>query len=234
MLDRVDLELVPGEVVALVGMTGAGKSTLAAMLPRLRDPDGGRVLIGCGGAWVDARELALDPLRSRVQVVAQDSFLFSDSLAGNLRIGNPHASDEDLVEAMRMAAAEDVLATLPQGLESRIGERGVTLSGGQRQRVCIARALLARPSILCLDDATSALDAITERRILGSLRGGRDLALARCAVLIITSRLATVQLADRVLMLDGGRISGTGTHDQLLASSAAYRRLLALDAEDAA
>ncbi len=235
ILAGVDLELRPGEVVALVGATGSGKSTLASLLPRLRDPDAGRVLLGADGAWTDIRSLRLNELRRAVQVVYQDSFLFSDSLAGNLRMAAPDASDAELLTALSAAAAEDVLTSLPAGLASRIGERGVTLSGGQRQRVCIARALLARPAVLCLDDATSALDALTERRILLALRGGGGPGTTPvCAVLLIASKLSTIRQADRVVMLDGGRIAAIGTHEQLVADSAPYRDLLGLEPGDAA
>jgi ABC-type multidrug transport system fused ATPase/permease subunit len=220
ILAGVDLAVAPGELVALVGATGSGKSTLASLLPRLRDPDAGRVLLG----GEDVSSLKLRELRRAVQVVYQDSFLFSDSLAGNLRMAAPGAGDDELLAALSAAAAEDVLSSLPQGLASRIGERGVTLSGGQRQRVCIARALLARPAVLCLDDATSALDALTERRILDSLRARRD-----CAVLLIASKLSTIRQADRVLLLDGGRIAAAGTHEMLIASSRSYRDLLGLE-----
>jgi ABC-type multidrug transport system fused ATPase/permease subunit len=225
ILDGVELVLNPGELVALVGATGSGKSTLASLLPRLRDPDGGRVLLG----GVDLRTLRLRELRCAVQVVYQDSFLFSDSLAGNLRMAAPQATDEDLLTALKAAAAEDVLTSLPDGLASRIGERGVTLSGGQRQRVCIARALLAKPAVLCLDDATSALDALTERRVLDGLRARRD-----CAVLMIASKLSTIRQADRVLLLERGRIAAAGSHESLIALSREYRDLLGLEPEEAA
>jgi ABC-type multidrug transport system fused ATPase/permease subunit len=226
VLERLDLDLAPGEVVALVGATGAGKSTLAHLLPRLADPDDGMVAIGdAERGWRDVRALRLATLRQRVQVVYQDSFLFSDTVAANLRLGRPGASDEDVREALRLASAEDIVAGLSDGLATVIGERGTTLSGGQRQRLCLARALIARPAVLCCDDATSALDAVTERRILDNLRtlGGGT------TTLLIASKLSTILLADRVVLLERGRIAASGKHEELVATNAAYRELLGLD-----
>jgi ABC-type multidrug transport system fused ATPase/permease subunit len=220
ILDQLDLELRPGEVVALVGVTGAGKSTLASLLPRLRDPDGGCVRLN----GVDVRTLRLAELRSRIQVVQQDSFLFSDSIAGNLLMAAPQASEAEMWSALERTAAKDFVAALPQGLAAEVGERGVTLSGGQRQRLCLARALMAKPWVLCGDDATSALDALTERTILAGLR--RD--LRGTAVLLIASKRSTVQLADRVVLLANGRIAADGTHAELIGDNPAYRELLGL------
>lgn len=222
ILADVDLELRPGEITALVGITGSGKSTIASLLPRLRDPDGGRVLL----AGVDVRDLRLDEVRSRIQVVYQDSFLFSDTIAGNLRMAAPDATDAQVWDALERADAKAFVEALPTGLAAEIGERGVTLSGGQRQRLCLARALIAQPWVLCGDDATSALDALTERTILGRIR--RDLQAS--AVLLIASKRSTVQLADRVLLLENGRIVADGTHAELTVGSAAYRDLLGLTA----
>lgn len=230
ILHDCSLELNPGEIVALVGATGTGKSLLASLLPRLVDVKQGRVLLGSAEhGWQDVRDLALDPLRHRVHVVPQESFLFSDTLAANLRLGAPDASDQQLLEALRMAAAEDVLERLPHGLATPLGDRGVTLSGGQRQRLNLARALLGRPDVLCLDDATSALDAISERAVLENIRQlpqnhGRAITL-----LVISSKLSTILLADRVLMLDGGRIADSGSHQQLLQRNPQYRDLLGID-----
>ncbi|HYE07449.1 MAG TPA: ABC transporter ATP-binding protein [Planctomycetota bacterium] len=226
ILAHVDLTVAPGTVVALVGVTGSGKSTLLATLARLIDTDGGTVAIGSDDAgWTDVRRLRLDPLRRRVQVVAQEAFLFSDTLAANLRLGDPTAGDDELRAALTAAAADDVLAGLPDGLAARVGERGVTLSGGQRQRVSVARALVPRPAVLALDDATSALDAPTEARVFAGLRSrSRD-----AAVLVVASKLSTARIADRVALLDGGRIADVGTHDELSARSAAYRDLLGID-----
>ena len=225
VLDQLDLELAAGEVVALVGATGSGKSTLAHLLPRLADPDAGSVAIGdARRGWSDVRSLRLAALRRQVQVVYQDSFLFSDTVLANLRLGRPDASDAEVQEALQLANAEDIIAGLADGLATVIGERGATLSGGQRQRLCLARALIARPAVLCGDDATSALDAVTERRILDNLRQLR----AGTTTLLIASKLSTILLADRVVLLERGRIVASGRHQELVQSSAAYRELLGL------
>lgn len=171
VLEDLSLQIAPGEVVALVGATGSGKSTLASLLPRLADPSSGEILLGSDTAgWQRLRDYQLDGLRKRVHVVPQESFLFSDTLAANLRVVAPDASDDDLHWALHMAAADEILARLPNGLQTRLGDRGATLSGGQRQRVCLARALLAKPALLVLDDSTSALDAVTERTIFENIR----------------------------------------------------------------
>jgi ATP-binding cassette subfamily B protein/ATP-binding cassette subfamily B multidrug efflux pump len=225
ILHDCSLALQPGEIVALVGATGTGKSLLASLLPRLSDVTAGRLLLGShDSGWQDIRDLQLGPLRQRVHVVPQESFLFAGSLGANLRLTAPHASDAQLRDALRLAAAEDVLQRLPQGLETPLGDRGVTLSGGQRQRLCLARALLGAPDILCLDDATSALDAISERQVLHNLRQ-----LHGTTVLVISSKLSTILLADRVLMLADGKIAAEGTHADLQATNAHYRDLLGID-----
>ncbi|MDD1962246.1 ABC transporter ATP-binding protein/permease [Pseudomonas sp. 39004] len=230
ILHDCSLTLEPGEVVALVGATGTGKSLLASLLPRLADVQGGAVLVGSDAAgWHDVRELDLADLRRRVQVLPQESFLFSDSLAANLRLAAPQASPAQLREGLRLAAAEDVLERLPHGLDTPLGDRGVTLSGGQRQRLCLARALLGAPDILCLDDATSALDALGERQVLHNIRRLRGSTGQGPTLLLITSRLSTLLLADRVLMLENGRISASGSHAELSANNAHYRDLLGID-----
>ncbi|GAB7531914.1 ABC transporter ATP-binding protein [Pseudomonas sp. 3A(2025)] len=230
ILHDCSLTLRPGEIVALVGATGTGKSLLASLLPRLVDVNEGRVLVGSNEAgWQDVRDLQLDPLRQRVHVVPQESFLFSDTLAANLRLGAPTARDDELLEALRMASAEDVLERLPQGLQTPLGDKGVTLSGGQRQRLNLARALLARPDILCLDDATSALDAISERRVLDNIRQLPHSHGRVTTLLVISSKLSTILLADRVLMLEGGRIADSGRHDELLQRNPHYRDLLGIE-----
>lgn len=227
ILRQCSLLLTPGEVVALVGATGTGKSLLASLLPRLTDANSGRVLIGNhSGGWQDVRALDLAELRRRVHVLPQESFLFADTLAANLRLSAPDASDAALLDALHRAAADDILERLPQGLDSPLGDRGVTLSGGQRQRLCLARALLAAPDLLCLDDATSALDALSERHVLDNLRrpGGPTL-------LLIASKVTTVERADRVLLLDQGRIVDSGPHTDLLRRNPAYRDLLGIEHE---
>ncbi|MCS3421186.1 ABC-type multidrug transport system fused ATPase/permease subunit [Pseudomonas sp. BIGb0450] len=225
ILHDCSLTLVPGEIVALVGATGTGKSLLASLLPRLTDVSAGRVLLGNDDAgWQDIRELDLGSLRQRVHVVPQESFLFAGSLAANLRLTAPDATDEQLHEALRLAAADDILLRLPHGLATPLGDRGVTLSGGQRQRLCMARALLGKPDILCLDDATSALDAISERHVLNNLRDLRG-----TTVLVISSKLSTILLADRVLMLAHGKIAAAGPHAELQHANPHYRDLLGID-----
>lgn len=229
-LRHCSFSIAPGEVVALVGATGSGKSTLASLLPRLQDVDEGMVAVGSDAdGWRDIRRLDLGELRRRVHVVPQESFLFSDTLAANLRLASPRATDAELREALRLAAAEDVLESLADGLDTRIGDRGITLSGGQRQRVSLARALLAKPDILGLDDATSALDAVTERTILNNIRNFGRTSGRTVTVLVISSKLSTILLADRVLMLSDGRIVAQGTHSELARSNANYRDLLGLE-----
>ena len=230
ILQDCSLTLLPGEVVALVGATGTGKSLLASLLPRLADVQHGSVQVGSDTAgWRDVRDLDLADLRRRVQVLPQESFLFSDSLAANLRLAAPQASDAQLREGMRLAAAEDVLERLPHGLDTPLGDRGVTLSGGQRQRLCLARALLGAPDILCLDDATSALDALGERQVLHNIRRLHSASGQGPTLLLITSRLSTLLLADRVLMLENGRITANGRHAELCENNVHYRDLLGIE-----
>lgn len=229
VLHDLSLEVHPGEVVALVGTTGSGKSILTALLPRLVEADKGRVEIGSDeGGWLDVRAANLRQLRSRVHVLPQESFLLSDTLAANLRLCAPDATEEQLVDALDKAAAGELLARLGDGLQTRVGDRGATLSGGQRQRVCLARALLADADLLVLDDATSALDAQTERRAIDNIRGLRLGRATPLTMLIVASRLSTVLIADRVVVLAGGRIVAEGTHDQLARNNAAYRGLMGL------
>lgn len=229
VLRSCSLTLAPGETVALVGATGSGKSTLAALFPRLLDPHAGGVRVGGDGGWRDLRSLDLEELRRQVHVASQDCFLFSDTLAANVAIGADRATDEEVLEALRLAAAEDVLSNLPDGLQTVIGDRGVTLSGGQRQRVALARALIGRPAVLILDDSTSALDAVTEQRILHNLRGLATARGAAMAMLIVANKPSTAMFADRVAVLANGAIVAEGSHDVLARTSSAYRELLGLD-----
>ncbi len=229
ILRELSLQIEPGEIVALVGTTGSGKSTLMGLLPRLVDADDGAVLIGSDNeGWHDVRDLDIGRLRERVHVVPQESFLFSDTLAANLRLGSPDASEEELREALRLAAAEEILDGRPEGFETRLGDRGVTLSGGQRQRLCLARALLSRAAILGLDDATSALDATTERTVLENIRDLSHSAGKPVTVFVVSSRLSTILLADRVLLLSDGRIAAQGTHEELAVTNPAYRDLMGI------
>ena len=206
LLDDVSFEVGPNESVALVGETGAGKSTLAQLLVRLADPHHGRIRI----AGVDVRDLAPGHLQQAVSVVFQRSFLFASSIRDNITLEAP-VSDEAVVRAAKLAQADGFVRSLPKGYDTVVGERGVTLSGGQRQRVALARALLRRPRILVLDDATSAVDPTVEAAILRGLR--EQLATT---LIVIAYRVSTIELADRVLFLDNGRITAQGTHVEML------------------
>lgn len=233
ILNELSLSAEPGETVALVGATGSGKSTLAALLPRLLDPSAGQVRVGSEEhGFRDVRELSTLELRHRVHVATQDCFLFSDTVRENLRLARPDASEEELYEALRMAAADDVIQALPEGLDTRIGDRGVTLSGGQRQRLALARALLSAPSILVLDDSTSALDAVTEQTILHNIRALSERTGRALTLLIVASKPSTVLFADRVVVLEGGTIAAQGSHTELSRTSASYRELLGIDDGD--
>jgi ATP-binding cassette subfamily B protein len=224
------LSIAPGEIVALVGATGSGKSTLTALLPRLVDADAGEVRVGSDQhGWRDVRDLELVDLRRRVHVVPQEVFLFADTVGANLRLGARDATEADVWAALRLAAAADVVEQLPQGLETLIGDRGVTLSGGQRQRLTLARALMGRPALLALDDSTSALDTLTERRILDQLRSLADHAGPPVTVLLVASKPSTALLADRSVLLVGGRIAAQGTHEELARGESVYRELLGID-----
>jgi ATP-binding cassette subfamily B protein len=232
ILSDCSLKVEPGEIVALVGMTGSGKSTLASLLPRLVDADAGEVLVGSDRVgWRNVRDLDLAALRRQVHVVPQETFLFSDTLRANLQVAQPGGTEERMREALRLAHAEEILKRMSAGWETRLGDRGVTLSGGQRQRMALARAFLSQPSVLVLDDATSALDALTEREILHNLRRLNASGTKLTTVLLIASKLSTVLLADRVLLLANGRIADEGSHEELAARNLDYRDLLGVDDE---
>jgi ABC-type multidrug transport system fused ATPase/permease subunit len=217
VLHEIDLDVPAGRTVALVGATGSGKTSLVALLSRLYDPIGGSVKID--GA--DVREVSLASLRSAVAVVSDDPFLFSASVAENIAYAQPSASAAEIESAARRAQAHDFIARLPEGYETQIGERGLTLSGGQRQRIAIARALVANPRVLVLDDATSSVDASTERSIKLALAE----AMAGRTTFVIAHRLSTIALAEEIVVLGDGEIVAQGSHEELLDASELYREI---------
>ncbi|MFD0374819.1 ABC transporter ATP-binding protein [Streptomyces sp. NPDC127112] len=218
VLDGFTLTVAEGETVAVVGASGSGKSTLSLLLPRFYDADHGTVRVG----GQDVRELTYDSLRAAIGLVPEDSFLFSDTIRANLAYGRPDATEEEIRAAARAAQAESFIQALPAGYDTKVGEQGLTLSGGQRQRIALARALLTDPRLLLLDDATSAVDARVEHEIHEALRA----VMAGRTTLLIAHRRSTLALADRIAVLDGGRLADIGTHEELERRSALYRRLL--------
>ncbi len=217
VLSDVDLDIDAGRIVALIGHTGSGKTTLTSLVPRFYDVSSGRVTLD----GVDVRDVTLTSLRREIGVISQEPFLFSATVRENITFGAPHLTDEEVERVARLAQAHEFVERLPKGYDTVIGERGITLSGGQRQRLAIARALAVDPRVLILDDATASVDASTEARIRLGLRE----AMHGRTTLIIAHRLSTIALADEIVVLDEGRIAARGTHDELLKTSAVYREI---------
>jgi ATP-binding cassette, subfamily B, bacterial len=222
VLSHVNLEVRPGETVAIVGATGTGKTLLTSLVPRLYDVTGGRITVD----GLDVRELTLPALRQIVATAFEDPTLFSMSVRENLTLGRIEATDAEIDEALRVAQATFAYE-LPWGLDTRVGEQGLSLSGGQRQRLALARAVIARPKILVLDDTLSALDVETEALVEEAL----GLVLEQATGIVVAHRASTVLLADKVALLQNGTITHVGTHSELLATVPAYRELLSADAD---
>jgi ATP-binding cassette subfamily B protein len=217
-LQNIDLEVAAGRTVALVGAMGSGKTALVSLLPRLYDVTAGAVKVD--GA--DVRSVDPRSLRQAIAIAGDDPFLFSATVHENIAYGRPDASRAEVEEAARAAQAEDFIAELPKGYDTLVGERGFTLSGGQRQRLGIARAILADPRILILDDATSSVDASTENRLKLALQN----VMAGRTTFVIAHRASTIALADEIVVLEQGRIAAHGTHDELLETSPLYREIV--------
>jgi ATP-binding cassette, subfamily B, multidrug efflux pump len=216
-LTDVDLRIRAGSTVAILGETGSGKSTLVRLVTRMVDPSAGRVLID----GTDCRKLALKSLRSSIGCVPQDTFLFSVTIAENIALGAPGASEEEIRTAAEIAGLSDDLAAMPAGLKTIVGERGIMLSGGQKQRIAIARAILRNPGILILDDSLSSVDSVTEERILNHLKT----IMAERTTVLITHRVSTAKQADHIVVLDRGRIVEQGSHISLLKKDHRYATL---------
>jgi ATP-binding cassette subfamily B protein len=221
----INLEVKPGQCVAILGATGAGKSVLMSLIPRFFDPISGRVLID----GHDARRLNLEDLRRNIGSVFQESFLFSNTIAANIAFGHPEATRDQIEKAARIAAAHDFISALPEGYETVLGESGNSLSGGQRQRLAIARAVLLEPAILLLDDPTAAIDSETEHEIFEAL----DRAIAGRTTFIVAHRLSTLRRADFIIVMEDGRIVQRGTHEELMRMQGPYLRVANLQLVDA-
>ena len=223
-LEEFSLAVAPGETVALVGPSGAGKSTVFNLLLRFYDPDAGQVVLD----GVDLREASLEAVRRSFALVPQDAVIFAASARENIRFGRPEAGDEEVRAAAETAGAAAFLDSLPEGFDTFLGEKGTRLSGGQKQRLALARAVLRNPAVLLLDEATSALDAESERAVQAAL----ERLMAGRTTIVIAHRLATVQKADRIVVMDAGRVVAEGTHQALMARGGLYARLAALQFDD--
>jgi ATP-binding cassette subfamily B protein len=217
VLDGVDLVAEPGQTVAVLGATGSGKSSLVHLIPRFYDVDQGRVTLD----GVDVRDIPLDVLRAQVGIALQEAVLFSGTIRDNIRYGNPDASDEEVVAAAMAAQAHDFISAFPDGYDTEVGQRGVNLSGGQKQRIAIARALLVRPRVLILDDSTSAVDVETEVKIETAL----EELMENTTTFVVAQRISTVLNADKIVVLERGRVAAEGTHAELMASSPIYQEI---------
>jgi ATP-binding cassette subfamily B protein len=225
VLKDVNFVAEPGRRIAIAGATGSGKSALLSLIPRFYDPRDGRVLLD----GHDVRTLPLPELRRQVGMVFQENFLFSNTIAANIAFGHPDASQERIERAAKIAGAHDFIMAFPEGYETFLGEGGVNLSGGQRQRLAIARALLLEPTVLLLDDPTSAIDAETEKEIMEAM----EAAMEGRTTFIVAHRLSTLRRADLILVLDRGRLIQQGTHEQLMAEDGHYRRAILIQSEGA-
>jgi ATP-binding cassette subfamily B protein len=219
VLRNLDITVEPGQTLAVIGSTGSGKTTLVNLLPRLFDVTGGAVLVD----GVDVRELDFDALRERIAIVPQRPYLFTGTIATNLRYGDPDASDEDLWRFLEIAQARDFVEEMPGGLDAPVAQGGTNLSGGQRQRLAIARALVRRPEIYLFDDSFSALDLGTDSRLRAALRP----VTANAAVIIVAQRVSTIVDADQIVVLEDGEVVGIGRHDELLAECPTYAEIVA-------